>query len=69
MVGKGLNMKNSDAVKFFAFIYDEYEWCGRTEYKKRVVCANINLDRVVTMAREVKDLNFRFMDELDDSFE
>ena len=55
--------------KYFIWRFEEYEWCGRTEYKKVVCVMNLTYDAAFGFCTRNQDLRMEFMNKLDDSYE
>ena len=62
-------------TKFFVWRHEEYEWNGRTEYKKVVVRKNLEYGEALEFALSLEkygnpdDIRVEFMGKLDASFE
>ena len=55
--------------KYFVWKFEEYEWCGRTEYKKVVVILNASRRSALDICAKDHELRMNTMDKLDDTYE
>ena len=55
--------------EYFIWRHEEYEWNGRSEYKKAVIMLNLTHQKALSFCEKYPDLRMEKMDKLDDTFE
>ena len=55
--------------KYFLWRFEEYDWNGRTEYKKVVHVLNLTYDTAFGFCSRNHDLRMELMEKLDETFE